>query len=195
MRNYKKEISVALVDNNDSFTYNVVELVRRVSGSSPIVINTENIQTKELDSFDKIILSPGPGLPDDFPVLKEIIQAHGKQKPILGICLGHQSIAEFFGAKLYNLKKVLHGQSRQIQQIAASNLFENMPEKFNAGLYHSWAVDQTAFPDELKITSISSDNLIMSLEHQTFPVYGVQFHPESYITEHAEVLMYNFLKL
>jgi len=186
-------MKVVIVDHQDSFTYNIVELIRKAVGLEPAVFPANNLDIKTLSKFDKIILSPGPGLPKDFMNIKHIIDTYKTTKHILGICLGHQAIATYFGAKLINMKTVVHGQPAVINHKTEHFLFRNMPKNFQAGLYHSWVVSKEKFPRELEITALSADNKIMALSHCFYKIYGVQFHPESYITKYGEQLIKNFL--
>ncbi len=185
---------ILIVDNNDSFTYNVVELIKSTNRKQEVdVISSSVVDISKIYTYDNIIISPGPGLPDDFPVLNKIFSEFIGLKPILGICLGHQAICQYFGADLINMQKVVHGQNRKITQIDNSILFKNIPKEFEIGLYHSWVVDAHNFPDALKITGTSEEGLIMSIEHKTHKLFGVQFHPESHITRFGKQLISNFL--
>ena len=186
---------ILLLDNNDSFTFNVVELIRSLGKYNLEVLPSNKISIADIRLFDKIIISPGPGLPRDFPILNQTLNEFAGKKPILGICLGHQAICQYYGAELLNLPNVVHGQPKQTTLLSKSKLFNAIRTKFNVGLYHSWFVAKKNFPEELKITSKSEDNIIMSIEHKTLPIYGVQFHPESFITEHGVQLMNNFLTI
>jgi anthranilate synthase/aminodeoxychorismate synthase-like glutamine amidotransferase len=185
---------VVLIDHNDSFTYNLVALIERVSGVKPMVISVDNVVVEEINQYDRIIFSPGAGMPEDYPVSFQILKEYDASKAILGVCLGHQIIAEYYDAKLYNLETVVHGQTKQIA-VDNSVLFQQIPKQFKVGLYHSWAVSKDAFPSELQVTSTSEDDIIMSLQHQKHLVFGVQFHPESFLTENGEKIMKNFLKI
>ncbi len=186
-------MEIALIDNNDSFTYNIVELIRRIEGKNPAVISSDNLSIGELKKYERLILSPGPGLPDEFPVLQEILTEFHNTVPVLGICLGHEAIARFFGAELEHLPSVVHGQPKEIRVGPESALFKGIPPKFNVGLYHSWVIKKETLPDELEISALSEDGNIMSFRHKNFPLFGVQFHPESIITEYGRELMQNFL--
>ena len=186
-------METALIDNNDSFTYNIVELVRKINGKHPAVISSDKLSIGELKNYGRLIISPGPGLPDEFPVLQEILGEFYKTVPVLGICLGHEAIARFFGAELEHLPSVVHGQPKEIRLTCDSVLFNKIPPKFNAGLYHSWVIKKETFPAELEITALSDEGNIMSFRHKKFPLFGVQFHPESIITEYGRELMQNFL--
>ena len=186
-------MKTVLIDNNDSFTYNIVELVRKVTGRRLPVISSYQLGIGELEKYDKLILSPGPGLPDEFPVLQEIIEAYCTTKSMLGICLGHEAIAQFFGADLVHLPSVIHGRPREITIINSTILFKDIPEHFNAGLYHSWVIDRNNLPPELLISAVSGEGNIMSFQHKDLKLFGIQFHPESIITEYGKEIMKNFL--
>ncbi len=188
-------METALIDNNDSFTYNIVELIRRIPGCDLTVIPCEKTDISELERYDKLILSPGPGLPKEFPVLQDILDSFYATKPILGICLGHEAIAQYFGAELIHLPSVIHGQPKEIHVFEESVLFKNIPAKFTAGLYHSWVIDVGNIPSGLQITGLSEEGNIMSFQHKEFNLFGVQFHPESVITEYGKELMKNFLNI
>jgi para-aminobenzoate synthetase component 2 len=185
---------LVLIDHNDSFTYNLVSLLYHVGGIKPTVISIGDLVYNDLIKYDKIVLSPGAGMPKDYTNSFKILQKFAQSKPILGVCLGHQIIAEYYGANLYNLENVVHGQSKRVS-VSSSVLFNKMPDTFNVGLYHSWAVSQVDFPNELQITSFSEDKIIMSLQRQRYPVFGLQFHPESFLTENGEMIIENFLNI
>jgi anthranilate synthase/aminodeoxychorismate synthase-like glutamine amidotransferase len=186
-------VKIVIIDHYDSFTYNIVELIRQAVSITPDVIPSNDLILSDLDQYDKIILSPGPGLPRDFISIKHVLDLYKEYKSILGICLGHQGIAHYFGAHLENLKEVIHGQCRIVETFNNNLLFNNLPDTFKVGLYHSWVVSRNDFPSELKITALSNDGHIMGLEHKIYNIYGVQFHPESYITEHGLELIKNFI--
>lgn len=188
-------MKIALIDNNDSFTFNIVEMLRKFFDCKTLVFNSESIKVDQLKNFDKIILSPGPGLPEEFPVLIEILRTYYKEKSILGVCLGHEAIGQFFGASLKQLETVVHGQPKQIKILNKSALFKNIPANFNVGLYHSWILDKEDFPDDLQITAVSEDGYIMSIQHKKYKLFGVQFHPESIITEYGNELFRNFINV
>lgn len=190
-----KKTKVLLLDNNDSFTYNIVDYVRKISNIDLRVQKTCDLNINDVNLFDKIIISPGPGLPNDFPVLFEVLEKYYSSKKILGICLGHQAIGQFFAAKFINISPVIHGQSHQMKIIKQSPIFNNLPKSFNVGLYHSWALDSEAFPNELEITSVSEKNIIMSIAAKKYAVYGIQYHPESFITEYGYEVLKNFIDL
>lgn len=190
-----KNTKILLLDNNDSFTYNIVDYVRRIENIDLKVIRTNKTKIDEIKYFDKIIISPGPGLPNDFPFIFDVLEKYHTSKHILGICLGHQAIGNFFAAKFINIFPVVHGQVYQIKIIKQSPIFKNLPKSFKVGLYHSWAIDFDDFPDELEITGITENNTIMSIASKKFSVYGIQFHPESYITEYGFKILKNFVDI
>ncbi len=188
-------IKIVLIDNNDSFTFNIVELLRKFYNCKISVINSGGLNINQLKKFDKIIISPGPGLPEEFPILKEILKNYYKEKPMLGICLGHEAIGQYFGAKLRLLKSVVHGQPRQMKIVFDSTLYKNIPKKFSVGLYHSWVLKKENFPSELLISGLSQDGNIMSIQHKQYKLFGVQFHPESIISEYGKEIFENFINV
>jgi len=190
-----KQNKILLIDNNDSFTYNIVDILRKFSSITFEVIKYNEISIEKTKMYNKIIISPGPGLPRNFTIINKIIKEYYSKKPILGICLGHQAIGESFGAKLYNNIPVVHGQPKKIKIINKTALFKGLPDIFTVGLYHSWAIEKENFPDNLEISAISKDNVIMAIKHKEYDIYGIQFHPESYITEFGENIINNFIKL
>ena len=183
---------VFLIDNNDSFTYNLKHYIEQFA-SKVVVFRGSEIDLDDIDQFDKIILSPGPGLPSDHPVLKQVLLRYYNQKPILGICLGQQAIAEFFNANLENLTTVMHGFSSIVKHFNNCKLFKDIPENFKIGHYHSWVVSKVNFPEELTITSENTDGIITSLCHKKYDITAVQFHPESILTEHGLQLVINWV--
>lgn len=185
---------IVLIDNYDSFTYNLVHLFYEVLGYEITVVKNDQIEVSEVDAYDRIILSPGPGIPDEAGITKEVIKAYAGKKPILGVCLGLQSIAEVFGAQLKNLPRVFHGIQTSVQLTDnASVLFDGMDDGFQVGRYHSWAIDETTVPDTLIVTSLDETGEIMSIEHTDYQVYGVQYHPESILTPQGKTIIANFL--
>jgi anthranilate synthase component II len=187
-------MNIALIDNFDSFTYNLVHILEQFADEIQVV-RYNLVQIDSLEQYDRIILSPGPGLPSDLEKLNQIIEMYSSLKPILGICLGHQAIAEYFGAKLKNLKEPDHGiQKNTIVIDKKEILFREIPEKFLSGRYHSWAANDRNFPDELKITAIDEDNRIMGISHKTLNIKGLQFHPESIMTEYGKEILENWIK-
>ncbi len=187
--------NILLLDNNDSFTYNIVDLVRKIDNVNLKVVKTNSININDIKIFSKIIISPGPGLPDDFPNLFKILKTYAGKIPILGICLGHQTITSFFGAKLKRIVPVVHGQAHTINILKPSPLFRNIPLTFNVGLYHSWAVSDEMFPKDLLITAASKQNVIMAVQSKSKNIFGLQFHPESHLTEFGLQIISNFISL
>jgi anthranilate synthase component 2 len=176
-------MKILMLDNYDSFTYNLVGMLEAVSGISIVVKRNDEIGLEEVAEFDKIILSPGPGLPQDAGIMMDLIHRYGSEKSILGICLGMQAIGLAFGGKLKNLKDVFHGVSRQVNVLSEDLLFSACSPDFMAGRYHSWVLDDEAFPDNhLKITAVDELGLIMGIRHRFHDVCGLQFHPESILT-------------
>ncbi len=186
-------MKIVIIDHQDSFTYNIVELIRQAVDLEPDIIPADAINLDDLSKYDKIILSPGPGLPRDFVNIKHILDRYKTSKSILGICLGHQAIAQYFGSKLENLSFVIHGQPKQIEVVNQNKLFYKIPLVFTVGLYHSWVVSKVDLAQDLQIDAFSTDGMIMALSHKQYNIYGVQFHPESYITEYGRQLIKNFV--
>jgi len=186
---------VLLVDNYDSFTYNLVQLLNEAGAKSVDIVPNDKIRMNHVAKYRKIMFSPGAGLPNEYPAMKHILEQFAQTKSILGICLGHQAIAEYFGAKLINLPSVFHGVKSQIEICNPTcYLFEGISETFQAGLYHSWAVNEHEFPNELYISAKSKNEIIMAISHKKFDVNGIQFHPESYMTTNGITLIKNWLK-
>lgn len=187
-------IRVLLLDNHDSFTYNLAELLRR-NGKVTFQIHTaETLSVQDVEHFDKILLSPGPGIPQEHKAIFEILEKYGETKSVFGVCLGMQAIAIHFGGTLFNLEKVVHGQVKTIFRRGSDpRLFKGMPKEFDVGLYHSWAVDPSRLPEELIVTAFSADGIIMGIRHQRFDIHGVQFHPESIMTPLGQQIIDNWL--
>ncbi|MAR65459.1 MAG: aminodeoxychorismate/anthranilate synthase component II [Flammeovirgaceae bacterium] len=183
---------VLVLDNYDSFTYNIVHILREIDDLDIQVVKNDKIKIIEVDSFDKIILSPGPSLPIDSGKMNELILKYYNSKSILGICLGHQAIAENFGGKLYNMKEPLHGVQTDIY-LDNDYIFEGIESEIKACRYHSWSVDKNSFPDELKIIARDSDGVIMALSHKIYDLKGIQFHPESIQTKTGFNMIQNFI--
>jgi len=185
---------ILIIDNYDSFTYNLVHLVHEL-GLPCAVWRNDKFSIDEVDAFDHIILSPGPGIPSEAGLLLEVIEKYAPTKSIFGVCLGQQAIAEVFGGQLYNLSRPMHGIATPITVTdRQEKLFLGLPESFKVGRYHSWVVDKKGFPDELIVTAVDEkDNSIMALRHRKYDVRGVQFHPESVLTEHGKAIMQNWL--
>jgi anthranilate synthase component 2 len=185
---------ILIIDNYDSFTYNLVHLVNEL-GLECEVWRNDQFAIEDVDAFDRIILSPGPGIPSEAGLLLKVIETYAPTKSIFGVCLGQQAIAEVFGGTLHNLSRPMHGIATPIKVTDASEqLFTGLPESFKVGRYHSWVVSREGFPDTLEVTAIDeADNSIMALRHKTYDVRGVQFHPESVLTELGKEMMQNWL--
>ncbi len=188
-------MKILVLDNYDSFTYNLVHYLEMSIDATIEVHRNDKINLDEVNRFDKIILSPGPGIPSEAGILIELIKKYAATKNILGVCLGQQAIAEAFGASLKNMNTVFHGVATPIKILTDDLLFKNIPKKINVGRYHSWIVDKNNFPEELEIIAISDDEEIMALKHKTYNVRGVQFHPESILTEYGLQLIKNWVNL
>lgn len=188
-------MKILVFDNYDSFTYNLVQLIKELSPKATVeVFRNDEIALEKVKEYDKILLSPGPGLPSESGLLLPLIKQYAASKSIFGVCLGQQAIGETFGAKLSNLAQVYHGVATPIHLTNSSELFEGLPTQFEVGRYHSWVVDEKDFPADLTITSKDDKGYIMSLEHTTYDVKGVQFHPESVLTPNGAKILTNWLK-
>ena len=183
---------ILIVDNYDSFTHNLYHYVSQFEKNVEVVKN-DRILLTEVEQYDKIILSPGPGLPYEHKNLKEIIEQFSSTKSILGVCLGHQAIAECFGAKLKNLENVLHGISSEILFIKEDRIFNQIPNQIKVGHYHSWVIDEETLPSCLEVTSKNEDGIIMSICHKEYDLKGLQFHPESILTEYGLLMIKNWI--
>lgn len=183
---------ILILDNYDSFTYNIVHLVNEL-GVETDVFRNDRITVEEVGQYDRIILSPGPGLPCEAGVLSEVIRRYAPEKSILGICLGEQAIGECFGATLENLSEVYHGVHTTVQVIAEEKMFEGLGDHFEVGRYHSWVVSRKGLPDCLTVTAEDAHGQIMALAHKTYDVRGVQFHPESIMTPKGKKMIANWL--
>lgn len=187
-------MKILVLDNYDSFTYNIVYYLKELTGQDVDVRRNDKISLSEIDKYDKIVLSPGPGIPEEAGILKDLIKNYAQTKSIFGVCLGMQAIAEVFGGELENINKVYHGVSTKIIQQETDNvIFKDLPQTFEAGRYHSWIVSQNNLPESLKISSIDDEGKIMSLFHEKHDVRGVQFHPESVLTPHGKKMIENWL--
>jgi len=186
---------ILLIDNYDSFTYNLVQLFYEVSGQEIDVKKNDQVSLSEIAAYDYLVISPGPGIPDEAGITKEAIKTYASSKPILGVCLGLQAIGEVFGAELKNLPQVYHGIQTKVKLVEGrpSVLFEGMEPEFEVGRYHSWAIDSETLTPVLEVTSTSPDGEIMSIQHTAYPVYGVQYHPESILTPQGDQIITNFL--
>jgi anthranilate synthase component 2 len=185
---------ILVFDNYDSFTYNLVHLVEKILGQRVEVHRNDRIPLEAIKDYDKIILSPGPGIPEEAGLLLPLIREYAATKSILGVCLGHQAIGEAFGGRLVNLSTVYHGVATPVHVLKTGGLFEGMPETLEAGRYHSWVVSDEGFPRELEVTARDDNDYIMGLRHRSLDVQGVQFHPESVLTPDGERLVKNWLK-
>ncbi len=191
-------MNILVFDNYDSFTYNLVHLVEKITRVKVEVWRNDQIPLEKVKDFDKIILSPGPGIPVEAGLLLPLIKEYASTKSILGVCLGHQAIGEAFGGTLVNLTEVYHGVATPIEvksenSKVKSPLFSGLPERFDVGRYHSWVVSDQDFPEELEITAVDDNGYIMGLQHKTFDLQGVQFHPESVLTPDGEKILRNWL--
>lgn len=187
-------MKVVVIDNYDSFTYNLVHLLKDL-GADVTVFRNDKFQLEQLEPFDKIVLSPGPGIPSEAGLLLDVIKEYATRKPILGVCLGHQAIGESFGARLENLDDVFHGVATDATILSDSPLFKGLPERITVGRYHSWVVSKDGLPESLEVLAESDEGQIMALRHRELPVYGIQFHPESVLTPSGKEIVANFLKL
>lgn len=187
-------MKTAIIDNYDSFTYNLAYLVRRLTEAPVDIFKNDRITISQLEKYDRIILSPGPGIPDEAGLLKAIIKKYASTKKILGVCLGLQAIAEVFGGKLVNLKRVYHGIATEIiVRNEDEPLFSDLPKIIKGGRYHSWVIDRDTLPTCFRITAEDPKGRIMALSHSYYDLKGLQFHPESVLTEHGEKIIDNWL--
>lgn len=187
---------ILILDNYDSFTYNLVHYIEANSNYKVDVFRNDEISLADVNNYKTIVLSPGPGLPKDAGILKQVIEQYAATKKILGVCLGMQAIGEVFGGTLTNLNTVFHGVATPIKVTDTSDLlYKSLPSSFNIGRYHSWVIDTQNFPKELIITALDENNQIMSVKHKKYNLYGVQFHPESILTEHGKTIIKNFLAI
>ncbi|MBL7877151.1 MAG: aminodeoxychorismate/anthranilate synthase component II [Cyclobacteriaceae bacterium] len=186
-------MKILVLDNYDSFTYNLVHLIR-ANGFSLDIIRNDKIDLSEIKKYDKILLSPGPGIPEEAGIMKPLVKEYGATKSILGICLGHQGIAEVYGASLYNIPSVLHGVTSMAQITSEEEyLFNGVPQTFQATHYHSWAVRPDSLTPDLKVTSTNTEGMVMAISHVRYDVKGFQFHPESIMTPDGPKMIKNWL--
>jgi anthranilate synthase component 2 len=186
-------MNILVFDNYDSFTYNLVHLVEKITHQKVTVVRNDQITLEEVAAYDKIILSPGPGIPSEAGLLLPLIKQYAASKSILGVCLGHQAIGEAFGATLENLSTVYHGVATPIKIDNSNYLFNGLTDTIVVGRYHSWVIANNNFPDTLKVTATDENGLIMAIEHTAYDVCGVQFHPESVLTPNGETVIKNWL--
>ena len=187
-------MKIVIIDNYDSFTYNLSHLVKEL-GADVTVFRNDKFLLNEIEQYDKIILSPGPGIPSEAGLLLDVIRTYRGRKPMLGVCLGHQAIGEEFGARLTNLSTVYHGVATEGTQYGNDPIFRGMPKRIIMGRYHSWVVDSTSLPECLEVTAMSDDGYIMALRHRHYDIHGIQFHPESVLTPKGRQIVKNWLEL
>lgn len=181
-----------IIDNYDSFTYNLAHLIKEI-GAEVTVLRNDKFQLADLEAYDKLILSPGPGIPREAGLLMDVITAYAGKKPMLGVCLGHQAIGETFGARLENLSEVFHGVATEGNQMGNDYIFKGLPPRITMGRYHSWVVATDGLPECLEVTATSDEGQIMGLRHKTFDIHGIQFHPESVLTPNGRTIVANFI--
>ena len=187
-------MKILVFDNYDSFTYNLVQIIEQIVGSEVDVFRNDQIPLEDIEKYDKIILSPGPGIPEEAGILLDVIKKYAPTKSIFGVCLGQQAIAEAFGGNLINLSEIYHGVATEATQTKEHKIFDYLTENLEVGRYHSWAVNPDDFPTELEITSVDKNGMIMSLKHKIYDVHAVQYHPESILTPNGKQILENFLK-
>jgi anthranilate synthase component II len=186
---------ILVIDNYDSFTYNLVQYIERIPGMEVTVARNDKISLEAVAAFDKIVISPGPGVPDEAGISKQLIDRYGPEKSILGVCLGHQAIAEVYGGSIRNLERVYHGVSSSMKKIVGDDyIFRGLPQVFDAGRYHSWIVEDETLPGCLEVTVRNGAGEIMALRHRDFDIRGVQFHPESVLTEYGGMIIKNWIE-
>ena len=188
-------MKILVFDNYDSFTYNLVHIIKELGyGAELDVIRNDKITIEEVAKYDKILLSPGPGIPEEAGIMHELIRTYGSTKSIFGVCLGHQGLSEIYGATLINMDTVLHGFGIKTIVTQKDYIFEGIPTEFITGRYHSWSVDKDSVSGDLEITAMSEDDRVMAVRHKTYDVRGVQFHPESILTENGIQMVKNWLE-
>ena len=185
-------IKTIIIDNYDSFTYNLSHLLKEL-GADVTVVRNDKFKIEDLEKYDKIVLSPGPGIPSEAGLMPQVIKAYAGRKPILGICLGHQAIGEAFGAKLLNIGNVVHGVATPAHLTADDYIFKGLPADLEVGRYHSWVVDDKDLPSCLEVTGRSDDGYIMSMRHKEYDIRGIQYHPESVLTPDGKAIINNWL--
>jgi len=187
-------MKILILDNYDSFTYNLVHMVEKITGNFPVVFINDEISIEAVGNYDVILLSPGPGIPNESGILKDVIKRYAGIKPIFGVCLGLQAITEVFGGTIINLEDVFHGVATEMRITDKDAvIFKDVPETFLAARYHSWAATDEGFPEEIQVTARDEDGLIQAIQHKIFPISAVQFHPESILTDVGEQLLRNFI--
>ncbi|MXV37975.1 aminodeoxychorismate/anthranilate synthase component II [Flavobacteriaceae bacterium Ap0902] len=186
-------MKILILDNYDSFTYNLVQLVEEITGDEVVVIKNDEIDLESIPNYDGVILSPGPGIPEEAGKLLEVIKQYSSSVPMLGVCLGHQAMVEAYGGKLKQLEKVQHGIGVNLKLQNAHSLYEDATQPIQVGRYHSWVVDEEHLPEGFEVTSTDENGIIMSFYHQKYPMVGVQYHPESILTPDGKVLLQNWI--
>ncbi|TGE08566.1 anthranilate synthase component II [Hymenobacter fodinae] len=189
-------MKILVIDNYDSFTYNLVQVLRELGyGADTTVIRNDKLTLEDVEAYDAVLLSPGPGLPSEAGLMPEVIRRYAPTKRMLGVCLGHQGIAESFGGELYNLPDVLHGiaTDASLTTEEEDKLFQGLPRQFRVGRYHSWSVQPESMPAELEVTALDANGQVLAFRHREYDVRGVQFHPESILTEHGHQMLKNWL--
>ncbi|UII26679.1 aminodeoxychorismate/anthranilate synthase component II [Fulvivirga maritima] len=188
-------MKVLILDNYDSFTYNLVHILREMDNVELDIFRNDKIAIEEVEKYDKILISPGPGIPEEAGILKAVVETYGATKSILGVCLGHQGIAEVYGCELFNMPEVLHGIAGDITVSKTDDyMFKGVPTKFKGCHYHSWAVVPDSVSDQIQVTATDEKGNIMALSHVKYDVKGLQFHPESILTENGKVMLENWIK-
>ena len=187
------DMKILIIDNYDSFTYNIVDALRTL-GTVPDVVRNDRLDLDAIEDYDKIIISPGPGIPSEAGQLPQFLERYATRKPILGICLGHQALGEYFGGQLKNLSEVYHGVSSPVEIVADDYMFEGIDSGTQVGRYHSWVVDSEGLPESLEVTATSADGAIMAMRHRDYDVRGLQFHPESIMTPQGARMLDNWLR-
>ena len=185
-------MNIVIIDNYYSFTYNLSHLIKEI-GAEVTVIRNDQFTLNQLERFDKIVLSPGPGIPSEAGLLLDVIKTYKGRKPILGVCLGHQAIGEVFGGTLENLSDVFHGVATEGTQFSNDYIFDSLPKRITMGRYHSWVVSRENFPTCLEVTAVSDEGQIMALKHKNYDIHGIQFHPESVLTPEGKTILRNFI--
>ncbi len=188
-------MNILIIDNYDSFTYNLVHMVEKITGVFPAVFRNDEISLADVGTYDIIMLSPGPGIPNEAGILKEVIKTYAAKKPIFGVCLGLQAITEVFGGSIINMDEVYHGVATEMEVTKSDTiLFKGVPNKFPAARYHSWIASKEDFPNELEITAVDDEGGIMAIRHKEYNINAVQFHPESILTDVGEQIVRNFIE-
>ena len=186
-------MKIVIIDNYDSFTYNLSHLIKEI-GAEVTVIRNDQFTLNQLEPFDKIVLSPGPGIPSEAGLLLDVIKTYKGRKPILGVCLGHQAIGEVFGGTLENLSDVFHGVATEGTQFSNDYIFDSLSKRITMGRYHSWVVSRENFPTCLEVTAVSDEGQIMALKQKNYDIHGIQFHPESVLTPEGKTILRNFIE-